>query len=116
MGLEDQAALAQTVVAGDPSYAGPLAGVPSGLAVFHVFEPEVRDQVPGDVYEAQVALMEMSARRDDLRRRRDEKVPRENLLSALHRLPSGRLEFESAAAGLARGCARYTWQSRPPVT
>src|SRR5690348_8041901 len=26
----------------------------------HVFEPEVRDQVPGDVYEAQVALMEMS--------------------------------------------------------
>src|SRR5262249_32567305 len=90
MGLEDQAAVkrgaeehgggggglagtpdaesaqtpAQTVVAGDPSYAGPLAGVPLGLPVFHVFEPEVRDQVPGDVYEAQVALMEMSLDRD----------------------------------------------------
>ena len=35
-----------------------------GLPVFHVFEPEVRDQVPGDVYEAQVALMEMSLDRD----------------------------------------------------
>ncbi len=56
MRLENQAALAQTVIAGDRSYAGPLAGVPLGLPVFHVFEPEVRDQVPGDVYEAQVAL------------------------------------------------------------
>ena len=64
MRLENQAALAQTVVAGDPSYAGPLAGVPLGLPVFHVFEPEVRDQVPGDVYEAQAALMEMSLDRD----------------------------------------------------
>ena len=54
---ESTQTLAQTVVAGDPSYAGPLAGVPLGLPVFHVFEPEVRDQVPGDVYEAQVALM-----------------------------------------------------------
>src|SRR5439155_1073886 len=57
---ESTQTLAQTVVAGDPSYAGPLAGVPLGLPVFHVFEPEVRDQIPGDVYEAQVALMEMS--------------------------------------------------------
>ena len=61
---ESTQTLAQTVVAGDPSYAGPLAGVPLGLPVFHVFEPEVRDQVPGDVYEAQVALMEMSLDRD----------------------------------------------------
>ena len=35
-----------------------------GSPVFHVFEPEVRDQVPGDVDEAQVALMEMSLDRD----------------------------------------------------
>ena len=61
MRLENQAALAQIVVAGDRSYAGPLVGVPLGLPVLHVFEPEVRDQVPGDVYEAQVALMETSA-------------------------------------------------------
>src|SRR5262245_40662559 len=51
-------------VACDHSCAGPGAGVPLGLLVFHVFEPEVRDQVPGDVYEAQVALMEMSLDRD----------------------------------------------------
>ena len=41
-----------------------LAGVPLGLPVLHVFEPEVKDQVPVDVYEAQVALMEMSLDRD----------------------------------------------------
>ena len=59
---ESTQTLAQTVVIGDPSYAGPLAGVPLGLPVLHVFE--VRDQVPVDVYEAQVALMEMSLDRD----------------------------------------------------
>jgi hypothetical protein len=32
--------------------------------VLHVFEPEVRDQVPAEVYEAQVTLMEMSLDRD----------------------------------------------------
>jgi len=61
---ESTQTLAQTVVAGDPSYAGPLAGVPLGLPVLHVFEPEVKDQVPPEVYEAQVALMEMSLDRD----------------------------------------------------
>ena len=61
---ESTQTLAQTVVAGDPSYAGPLAGVPLGLPVLHVFEPAVKDQVPADVYEAQVALMEMSLDRD----------------------------------------------------
>jgi hypothetical protein len=32
--------------------------------VLHVFEPEVKDQVPPEVYEAQAALMEMSLDRD----------------------------------------------------
>ena len=61
---EAAAIAAETVVRGDPTYAGPLAGVPLGLPVLHVFEPEVRDQVPPEVYEAQVALMEMSLDRD----------------------------------------------------
>ena len=60
----EESTLAQTVVSGDPSYAGPLAGVPLGLPVLHVFESDVKDQVPADVYEAQVALMEMSLDRD----------------------------------------------------
>src|SRR5213594_3443152 len=61
---ESTQTLAQTVVAGDPSYAGPLAGVPLGLPVFHVFEPKARDQGRGDVYEPQVALREMTLARD----------------------------------------------------
>jgi hypothetical protein len=32
--------------------------------VFHVFEPQVKAQVPGEVYESQVALMEMSLDRE----------------------------------------------------
>lgn len=61
---ESTQTLAQTVVAGDPSFAGPLAGVPLGLPVFHVFEPAVKAQVPDEVYESQVALMEMSLDRE----------------------------------------------------
>ena len=61
---ESTQTLAQTVVAGDPSYAGPLAGVPLGLPVLHVFEPEVRTRCPPRCTRPQVALMEMSLDRD----------------------------------------------------
>jgi glycine/sarcosine/betaine reductase complex component A len=57
---ESTQTLAQTVIAGDPSYAGPLAGVPLGLPVLHVFESDVKRQIPARVYDEQVALMEMS--------------------------------------------------------
>ncbi len=50
---------AETVSNGDPAWAGPLAGVPLGLKAFHIFEPEIKDQVDPGVYEAQVSLMEM---------------------------------------------------------
>ena len=32
---------AETVTFGDPSFAGPLAGVPLGLPVYHILEPEI---------------------------------------------------------------------------
>lgn len=48
---------AETVVLGDPSYAGPLAEAQLGLAVYHVLEGDVRQAVPDDVYEEQVGLM-----------------------------------------------------------
>lgn len=48
---------AETVVLGDPSYAGSLAGTQLGLAVYHVLEDEVRAAVPPDVYEEQIGLM-----------------------------------------------------------
>ena len=50
---------AETVTAGDPTFAGCLAGVSLGLAVYHAVEPQVKDIVDGDVYEEQVGMMEM---------------------------------------------------------
>ena len=49
---------AETVVLGDPAYAGALAGVQLGLDVFHVLEDEVRSAIPEDVWEAQIGIME----------------------------------------------------------
>jgi glycine/sarcosine/betaine reductase complex component A len=48
---------AETVVLGDPSYAGPLAGAQLGLAVHHMLDPEIRREIPPDVWEAQVGVM-----------------------------------------------------------
>lgn len=48
---------AETVAAGDPTYAGPLAGVSLGLAVYHIFE--LKDEVNADVYDEQCGMMEM---------------------------------------------------------
>ena len=48
---------AETVVLGDPSWAGPLAGVQLGLPVYHVLEAELRAAVPEEVWEEQVGLM-----------------------------------------------------------
>jgi betaine reductase len=50
---------AETVTMGDPTFAGPLAGVSLGLAVYHVVEEEIKSAVNGDVYEEQVGMMEM---------------------------------------------------------
>ncbi len=49
---------ALTLTEGDPTWAGPLAGVRLELPVFHIVEPEIRDQIPADVYDAQVGLAE----------------------------------------------------------
>jgi hypothetical protein len=48
---------AETVVLGDPSWAGPLAGVQLGLPVYHILEDEVRDAIPTEVWEEQAGLM-----------------------------------------------------------
>ena len=50
---------ALTVTEGDPSWAGALAGVSLGLPVYHVLEEPIKSQVAPEVYEEQVALMEM---------------------------------------------------------
>lgn len=48
---------AETVAAGDPTYAGPLAGVSLGLSVYHIFE--LKDQFDPQVYDDQCGMMEM---------------------------------------------------------
>lgn len=57
---------AETVTAGDPTFAGPLTGVQLGLSVFHVCEPQIKDEVNADVYEEQVGMMEMVMDVDDI--------------------------------------------------
>jgi betaine reductase len=47
------------VTEGDPSWAGPLAGVSLQLPVYHITEPEIKIQIAPDVYESQVGLAEM---------------------------------------------------------
>ena len=57
---------AETVTAGDPTFAGPLAGVQLGLSVFHVCENEIKDEVDSSVYEDQISMMEMVMDVDDI--------------------------------------------------
>lgn len=49
----------ETVTSGDPTFAGPLAGVQLGLSCYHVVEPEVKNAVNADVYDEQIGMMEM---------------------------------------------------------
>ena len=57
---------AETVTAGDPTYAGPLAGVQLGLKVYHVVEPEVKAEFDPAVYDEQCGMMEMVLDIDDI--------------------------------------------------
>lgn len=50
---------AETVSNGDPTFAGPLAGVQLGLKAYHIMEPEIKAEIDPAVYEEQVGLMEM---------------------------------------------------------
>ena len=51
---------AETVVHGDPSWAGPLAGVALDLPVYHIIEPEIKVQINPEVYQEHLALMEIA--------------------------------------------------------
>ncbi len=54
---EASALAAETVSTGDPTYAGPLAGVPLGLKAFHIFE--LKNEIDADIYDEQISMMEM---------------------------------------------------------
>ena len=54
---ESASIAAETVVGGDPSYAGALAGTQLGLTTYHVLEAEVQTDVPDDVWDEQIGVM-----------------------------------------------------------
>lgn len=47
---------AETVTEGDPSYAGPLAGVALKIPVYHILEDEMMSQVPESLREEKLQL------------------------------------------------------------
>ena len=51
---------AETVTFGDPTFAGALAGVELKLPVYFIAEPVVKAQIPADVYDTHVSLMELA--------------------------------------------------------
>ena len=48
---------AETVISGDPAYAGALAGTQLGLDVWHVLDDEIKSEVPAEVWEEQIGVM-----------------------------------------------------------
>ncbi len=60
-GAEAEAAglAAETCMAGDPTFAGPLANVELGLLCYHVVEDDVKELFDPDVYDEQIGMMEM---------------------------------------------------------
>jgi glycine reductase len=50
---------AETVTTGDPTFAGPLAGVSLGLPVYHVLDEAIKAEADPVVWEEQIAMMEM---------------------------------------------------------
>lgn len=50
---------AETVTTGDPTFAGPLAGVSLGLPVYHILEDIVKEHIDQETYQQQIGMMEM---------------------------------------------------------
>jgi len=57
---------AETVSNGDPTYAGPLAGVQLGLPVYHIFDDAIRSECDPAAWDEQVNMMEMVLDTDKL--------------------------------------------------
>ena len=51
---------AETVVNGDPTWAGPLAGVAMKLPVYHILEPEMKVQIDPELFDKHLAIMEVA--------------------------------------------------------
>lgn len=51
---------AATLIFGDISYSGSLSGVELRLEVHHILELEVKAQIPEDIYQTQMGLVEIT--------------------------------------------------------
>jgi glycine reductase len=51
---------AETLINGDPSWLGPLAGVSLKLPVYHIMEPEIKTQIDPAVYKEHLELLEIA--------------------------------------------------------
>ena len=78
--IEGAEIAAETLTVGDPSYAGPLAGVSLGLPIYHILEPEVRAAIPEDVYDQAAGLVSMIVDTEEVSRKF--KAIRENARAA----------------------------------
>jgi glycine reductase len=51
---------AETVMHGDPTWAGPLAGISLGLPVYHIMEQEIKEQIEPNCFKEHLSLMEIA--------------------------------------------------------
>jgi len=51
---------AETLISGDPSWAGVLAGVSLGLPVYHIMEPVIKEQIEPEIAKEHLELMEIA--------------------------------------------------------
>ena len=58
--------MATTFRDGDPSYAGALGGVALGLPSYHIFE--LKDAVPADVWEQEMAFKELEVEEEQVQK------------------------------------------------
>lgn len=57
---------AETMSLGDPTGIGPLAGIALGLTVYHVVEPEIKNECEMSVYEELCGVMEFILEIDEI--------------------------------------------------
>lgn len=55
--VENLRIMATTFLDGDPSYAGPLAGLALGIKSYHMLE--LKSEIPPDVWAAEMAMEEL---------------------------------------------------------
>ena len=56
--------MATTFKDGDPSFAGALGGIALGLPSYHIFE--LKDEIPPDVWEREMAFKELEMEEEDV--------------------------------------------------